>query len=95
MNQQLNGTNKVSSVFNISRLIAIISVITAHTPFNINNTVLYDLIKRFSSIGVVVFIIVSGYYFNPQKYKTIGKFMKSKIATIILPWGFFWGRWCF
>ena len=88
MNQQLNGTNKVSSVFNISRLIAIISVITAHTSFNINNPLLYNLIKRFSSIGVVVFIIVSGYYFNPQKYKTIGKFMKSKITTIILPWGF-------
>ncbi len=88
MNQQVNGTNKVSSVFNISRLIAIISVITAHTSFNINNPVLYNLIKRFSSIGVIVFIIVSGYYFNPQKYVTVKKFVKSKITTIILPWIF-------
>lgn len=85
--QQLNGKNKVSGVFDISRTIAIISVITAHTPFNINSSILYNLTKCFSSVGVIVFIIVSGYYFNPYKYMVLGNFIKSKLTTIILPWG--------
>ena len=82
----LSQKKKVSNVFNISRCIAILSVITAHTSFDIDNLVLYNLIKRFSSIGVIVFIIISGYYFNPKKYNTIKNFMKSKLSTIVIPW---------
>ena len=37
-------------------------------------------------MGVIVFIIISGYYFNPSKYKTLRVFLKSKITTIIIPW---------
>ena len=38
--------------------------------------------------------IVSGYYFNPQKYVTIKRFIKSKYTSIILPW-FVAGTWDF
>ena len=82
----LSQKKKVSNVFNVSRCIAILSVITAHTTFDIDNLVLFNLIKRFSSIGVIAFIIISGYYFNPKKYNTIKSFMKSKLSTIVIPW---------
>ena len=42
----LSQKKKVSNVFNVSRCIAILSVITAHTTFDIDNLVLFNLIKK-------------------------------------------------
>ena len=84
---KMQKKNKISKTFEISRVLAIISVITAHTKFHIDSILIQNLIGRFSSVGVVVFIIISGYYFNPQKYGTVRNFMASKLTSIIIPWG--------
>lgn len=85
---ELYEREKISKTLNMSRSIAIVSVITAHTAHEVNNPVLLALINRFSSVGVICFIIISGYYFNPGKYKTIPAFFKNKITTIVVPWVF-------
>lgn len=81
---------KISSIFTISRVFALISIVSAHINFTNNTPFLisriYDII---SSIGVIVFLFLSGYYYNSKKYKTFFQLIKNKALTIGLPWLFF------
>ena len=56
LNYQTKMSRQVSRIMDISKFIAIASVITAHRPLKINNHLLYNIVGRFSSIGVIVFI---------------------------------------
>jgi fucose 4-O-acetylase-like acetyltransferase len=76
----------VNSYMNVAKCLAIISVIMAHS----RNTDFYfysNITERLGAIGVVAFLIISGYYFNVAKYGVMA-FFKKKINTIIIPWIF-------
>jgi peptidoglycan/LPS O-acetylase OafA/YrhL len=78
--------NSASQTFKISKAIAIISVIIAHSPLLTSNKFLQEMWNNLGAAGVPIFLVISGLYFNPEKYKTICCFLKSKIETIFIPW---------
>lgn len=80
----LNKTPSLSSILNVSRIFAIISVIMAHAAFNSQAVNL--LYRSMGRIGVPVFLIISGYYYRPQKFASIGGMLKNKIKSIFIPW---------
>ena len=80
---------RVSEAFAICRVLAILSVIVAHTPFPVEaGSVADELLTALGSIGVVMFFVISGYYFNPEKYGTLRAFFKPRLVTLVVPWLF-------
>lgn len=82
-NRKENNRNESISV---SKAIAILCVIVAHTTFNNFPEILSALFARIGSMGVPVFMIISGYLFHVKE--DIGGFIKKKFRTIIIPWWF-------
>lgn len=76
----------VSSIFNIAKVLAILSVILAHSRVN-DSTIYSTLAEIIGAIGVVTFFFISGYFYNGSKYG-ISVFFLKKIKTIIIPWIF-------
>lgn len=77
---------------NMSRLvwcakaIAILTVIVAHSNFqSVQSDGLVMLLDRIGSMGVPVFLILSAYYYRPEKYSSWPALLKSRINTV-LPW---------
>jgi surface polysaccharide O-acyltransferase-like enzyme len=85
----VDSAQKVSHTFTISRVWAILSVITAHATFRVDNACVQDLLTSLGSVCVVMFFIISGYYFNPVKYGSLGAFLKPKVTSVLIPWLFF------
>lgn len=77
---------EINKTFSIAKAIALLSIVTAHTSFQTCGPVLSALISRFSSMGVIVFIVSSGFYFSPDKSIDLFEFLKHKIRTLFVPW---------
>lgn len=76
------GENKISAIFRNARAVAILTVIAAHiTVKNLNW--LSHLYSVIGSIGVIVFFIISGYYYKKEKFSIL---CKKKLISVILPW---------
>lgn len=78
----------INTVFSIARVFAVISIVCAHV--NIGQPEWgAKMINALGSIGVIVFIILSGYFYHSQKYENIFRMLKEKTKTIIVPWFIF------
>lgn len=83
-----NKDNKISDVMWQLKGIAIISVVFAHCNIQIDGTglsYLLQIISNIGSVGVGIFVFVSGYYFKPCN-TGITEFFRKKINTLIIPW---------
>lgn len=80
----MKGQDKrISDIFYFSRVIAIIAVVAAHTPFHkCENKILMHIIDTFSCLGVAVFFFSAGYYFKGVGIKN----RLSKMSCLLLPW---------
>ncbi len=76
---------KINITFSIARIFAILSIVSAHIVFDEPKWA-YITIKNFGSVGVIVFMILSGYYYNPSKYTNIGKMLYDKLFSLGIPW---------
>lgn len=91
-NQYTNDCLYVCKVF------ALISIITAHTEMNISDGLLLLLKQRFAAIGVIVFIIMSGYFYEGKKYGGFKRMLQHKGITVCIPWfvfgsiSYIWGQ---
>lgn len=72
----------ISNIFWISSAIAILSVICAHCTYE--TFVLQRITTILGSIGVPIFLIRSGYFFN--KDEPAKKFWTKKLKNIVIPW---------
>lgn len=77
---------ETNAVLNVARFFAIISVIMAHSRSE-SYGFLSVFTERIGAVGVVAFLIISGYYYNVEKYGRLF-FFKNKITTIVIPWVF-------
>lgn len=77
--------SNLNVVFSIARFFAIFSIASAHTTIS-GPYWAVNLLSALGSVGVIVFIILSGYFYRPEKYKNIGTFYKSKLKSIVIPW---------
>lgn len=99
MNKQLliDDTYLNHSLY-ICKAIALLSVITAHTTIVLNSNTADLLKQRFSSIGVVVFMILSGYFYDGIHYGSFKKMTLRKLKYIGIPWlafgiiAYIWGE---
>lgn len=77
-------TITISEIVATARIYAIVSVLCAHLSYA--NSVVGDLFVKLGTIGVVVFLISSGYYFVPQKFDGFKALLKKKTKSICVPW---------
>jgi len=77
--------NKLNITFSVARVFAVISIVSAHVNIGQPQWA-HKMINAFGSIGVIVFIILSGYFYNSKKYKNILQMLKEKSKTILFPW---------
>lgn len=75
----------------IVKSMAIVTVVCAHVATVLNESfiskVFANMLNSIGSIGVGVFLLVSGYLFYDTK-KTSLQFLKRKFVSIIIPWFF-------
>lgn len=77
---------QVSKMFCAARVFALLSVVSAH--ISLPETFAGNLFGRIGSIGVVAFIIMSGYFYNTDKYSKVTKLIADKFVKLIVPWFF-------
>lgn len=77
-----SGEKKISRMFTAARAIAILTVISAHTTIKTSEYIA-GLYSAIGSIGVVVFFLISGYYFKRESPLVM---IKKKLRMIIVPW---------
>ncbi len=77
--------NKLNITFSVARVFAVLSIVSAHVNISEPGWV-GKMINAFGSIGVVVFIILSGYFYHSEKYKSILEMLAEKSKTVIIPW---------
>lgn len=78
------GGATVSEIVATARIYAILSVVCAHLSYS--DSIVGDLFVRLGTIGVVVFLISSGYYFVPAKFNSLTDLIKSKAKSMCVPW---------
>lgn len=82
-------SEKTSSIIDELKGLALISIVSAHTATGGNGTIISNLserfLKAFGIIGVLIFLIISGYLFGHDK-KPLTIFSKRKIRSLIIPW---------
>lgn len=83
-NKQLTHKEKVSMIFSTARIYALISIVCAHIYFA--DGVVSSVFSRVGSIGVIVFLIISGYFYRTNRFGSFFNMIKKKIISIIIPW---------
>lgn len=82
---------RISVTFNVARVFALLSIVSAHLTFTDSCPyVISKLYSTFGSIGVIAFLVISGYYYNSAKYKTPLYMLGDKAVRLGIPWAF-WG----
>ncbi len=86
-NQVENGEKRISKTVTIARAIALLSIVSAHIQFSESAPELVlRYYKMLGSIGVIAYMVISGYYYHPSRYVSfIGMFL-NKVKTIGIPW---------
>lgn len=76
----------ISKMFCAARVLALLSVVSAH--ISLPETFAGNLFGRIGSIGVIAFIIMSGYFYNTDKYPNVTGLIADKFVKLIVPWVF-------
>lgn len=82
MNSEFTADQSISRMFTVARVIAILTVISAHITIRTSDLVA-NFYSAIGSIGVVVFMIASGYYYKHTDFLTL---VKKKTISIVIPW---------
>lgn len=78
--------SKISEMFSTARIYCLVSIVCAHMYFP--NTVAWMVLSRLGTVGVVLFLITSGYFYVPEKFGSFSKLLKKKAISICVPWFF-------
>lgn len=80
--EHLSNKNDISHMFIGAKAIAIVSVISAHIVIK-NSVFLNNLYNTIGSVGVILFLIASGYYYKKYPFNIL---IKKKAVSICIPW---------
>ncbi len=81
----------VNNTFYVLKFFAILAVVMAHSVYTlIPNDMVVKVFNSFGRCGVIIFFIISGYYFRKEKYENVWQLLKAKLKTIVIPW-IIWG----
>lgn len=81
----------VNNTFYVLKFFAILSVVMAHSAYTlIPNDIVVKVYNSFGRCGVIIFFIISGYYFRKEKYENVLQLLKAKLKPIVIPW-IIWG----
>lgn len=84
----VNGyEKKISVMFDVARVFALLSIVSAHLTFSASCPyIVSKLYSVIGSIGVIAFLIISGYYYNSAKYSNPLKMLRDKAIRLGIPW---------
>ena len=82
----IKANSKVSQMFSTARIYCLISIISAHMYFP--GTFATEFLSRLGTVGVILFLIMSGYFFRPSKFTSIWALLKNKFFSLCIPWFF-------
>lgn len=85
MNTNSSSEKRISDLIHIAKCFSVFFIVSAHIVCGGIGVYPMAIVRRFSSIGVIVFLICSAYFFKPEK-KNFVSFVKKKIKSIIIPW---------
>lgn len=74
----------ISNIFSTARIYALISIICVHIYFA--NGIVSTLFNKVGSIGVITFLIMSGYFYRTNKFGSFKSMLKKKFNTVVIPW---------
>lgn len=74
----------VSSMFSTARIYALLSIVSAHMFFP--GTFTTVILSRAGTAGVIVFLIMSGYFYRPHKFSNLWSLIKTKFVSLCVPW---------
>ena len=78
------NTRKISHIFSTARIYALLSIVSAHMYFP--NTFSGQIFNRFGSLGVIIFLFISGYYYRHEKFGGWKNLFKKKFISVVIPW---------
>lgn len=86
----LNNGNDLSKALYIAKAFAVVSIVLAHTSYDcISNEYIKAFLSIYKLIGVYIFFIISGYFYNKDKYRNVWELLKDKAIKICVPWAIF------
>ncbi len=78
---------KFSDSMYILKALSMLSVVCAHSGVAAcRNQMLAQFLYNFSTVGVCIFFLLSGYFFHAKM--SFGKFAKKKVISLCVPWLF-------
>jgi len=80
--KKLPAQKEISKMCTVARTVAMLTVISAHLTIR-TSEVVSNLYQTIGSIGVVVFLLISGYYYEKTPLVNM---VPKKIKTVVLPW---------
>lgn len=78
------ANNNISNMFATARIYCLISIVSAHLYFP--GTFAAEFLSRLGTVGVIGFLVMAGYFFHPQKFKSFGDLLAKKAVSIGIPW---------
>ena len=79
-------SKSVSEMFSTARIYCLISIIAAHMYFP--NSFAEVFLGKLGTLGVVLLLIISGYFYRPKKFDSVCFLLKKKFVSIGIPWLF-------
>lgn len=80
----MKNERALSSTFSTARIYFLISIVAAHLSFP--GTFSSILLSRIGTLGVVGFLVMAGYFYNPSKFGSFANMLKKKAISVVLPW---------
>lgn len=80
--RELFYKKRISQMFLIARAFAILTVVSAHITIK-TSSMIADFYNAIGSVGVIVFLIISGYYYKSAPLKEL---IPKKVKGVIIPW---------
>ena len=74
----------ISNIFTTARIYALISIVCAHIYFA--DSVVSAVFSRVGTVGVITFLMMSGFFYRPKKFKSFSAMIKKKLLTVVIPW---------
>ena len=81
----MNYKKQLNISFSVARVFAVLSIVSDHVTIESPEGV-SRMRNSVGSIGVIIFIILSGYFYHTEKYSSVFAMLRDKAKSVVIPW---------